>query len=353
MIRNPLIPAAAILAAACFACVPPPSSGPVLVGASVASSATCNPGNFQSKVSYLTTAFQPRLGASRPPTGALPNPSGAPDYAADLGKAYCAASDAFRQQLDSLDYVYINAVACAASADCFAESWGWRRSQTTGGPQRIIALSSGFWTGPHPRAAYSVYETDLAESILPPSTGVSFQNANVDDFATTLVAALAHEMAHIRYYDLVGSNPANYCSNKFYNTVWNQPVQPPPAWRRLLTLTERDYLRSHGQWPNSHKSPPHFADIDHPGLGGTPRNQLIFQLLAQSQPWASLFAATAPDEDFIETYKFKVLTTAVNPLKSVVISIAGITNTANIVADYVGGYKTDLATKVGCIPNSL
>jgi hypothetical protein len=72
--------------------------------------------------------------------------------------------------------------------------------------------------------------------------------------------------------------------------------------------------------------------------------------------WASLFAAMSPDEDFIETYKFKVLTdgSGGSPLTSATITVphgmsGGSDGTANIVADYHNGARAELTAKVGCI----
>jgi hypothetical protein len=59
----------------------------------------------------------------------------------------------------------------------------------------------------------------------------------------------------------------------------------------------------------------------------------------------------SPDEDFVETYKFEILTTAKTPLTSVLITVPS--TTANIVVDYFSGGKSELARKVGCIPVSF
>jgi hypothetical protein len=127
-----------------------------------------------------------------------------------------------------------------------------------------------------------------------------------------------------------------------------------------LTPGNRSYLRSHGDFLDRHLNPPQIDDIDNLPPGSVAQNQLIYQLLVPPMPWASLFAAMSPDEDFVETYKFKVLTdnytsTASRlPLTSVLITVpnglgAGSNGTADIADAYHNGWKAYLAAKVGCI----
>jgi hypothetical protein len=378
MQRSALLIGAGIVTAACFGCVPPPSSGPTPPPSSgptpVAtgpSPLTCNPGPFLSKVSYLATSFQPGKHAPLPTPGSLPS---IPNYAGDLGNAFCQAPPGFQKALlNDVDYVYINAGPCPDPADCFAtNSWGWWRNRPPAAPQRIIALSANLWIGPDPKPIYSKYETDLGQSLFPPSVSVTYSAAqscppvgictNIDTFETTLLAALAHEMGHIRWYDFVAPDAKNYCGGDFFGkpggnpangyNSWGYPVQGPPDWRELLTSSMRIKLRHAGKLPNSHKNPPHIADIDEPLPGGTPANQLVYDLVAPTQPWASFFAATVPDEDFVEAYKFKVLTDPSQPLPltGLDMSVAGAGGgNANIPADYAHKNKADLATKLNCI----
>jgi hypothetical protein len=64
--------------------------------------------------------------------------------------------------------------------------------------------------------SYTNYETDLTQSILPPSgSGVTYSNAQsclpsgvcrpIDNLTTALLAALAHEVGHIAWYVEVDS----------------------------------------------------------------------------------------------------------------------------------------------------
>jgi hypothetical protein len=347
---------AATLAAIGCGCVAPSPPPPAarLAGPPPA----CNASYFVGKARFVTADFTPSRGAPLPPSGPLPSN---PDYAGGLAAAFNAAAPDFQEVLCGLDAVYINAPHCPTWGECFQQSWGWRRTLSTGGIQRIVALSGAFWGS---NTTYSSYEKSLTGALLPGS-GITYSsplscNASgacigIDDFPTALVAALAHEVGHIRWYEWANNDPADYCNGNFTVNSWTGRVNQPPRgpnggyWREVLTLDRRSYLRAHHLWNDRHLNPPQIDAIDAlpPGPG---QNHLIYQLLAPSQPWASLFAAMSPDEDFVETYKFKVLTdpAAPHPLTSVVIDVPQ-AGTANIADDYAHGRKPDLKTKVSCI----
>jgi hypothetical protein len=169
------------------------------------------------------------------------------------------------------------------------------------------------------------------------------------------LAALAHEVAHIAWRVTVPfMDPTTFCGGNFFAQSWTTPIYWQPWWRHLLTPDERKSLRSIGGLPDVHKNPPYIDQIDNPGTGDP--KQSIYDLLAATQPWASIFSAMSPDEDFVETYKFKVLTTANPPLTSVSIKVPGFDPRADIVADYRNqdpGTKQDLKAKVGCVSLSF
>lgn len=350
------------LAVACTLAKPGPAAAQPL---------TCNPSIFLSKVGYyIDPSFHPVKNGALPITSMLPT---SPNYIGSLGDAFCEAPAAFQQVLSSLDGIYINATPCTSGSNCFDASWGWLRKQG-GNTKRLVALSSSLWN-----TDYVTYETLLTQAILPKS-GVTYSNAQsctaagvcspVNNVATTLLAALAHEVGHIRWFDWVNNSPAKYCSPNFFVNSWTPPYrQPPPGatggyWRELLTPGNRSYLRGHGYFLDMHLNPPQIDDIDNQLPGSVAQNQLIYQLLVppltRPSPWASLFAAMSPDEDFVETYKFKVLTdnytatTSRHPLTSVSITVPnglgpGSDGTVDIVAAYRIGARAYLAAKVGCI----
>jgi hypothetical protein len=391
MIRNALLVCAAIIVGAiCFSCAPEGPSGPAMVGlaAQTPIAPSCTATDFQNKIQYLTAAFTPQRGASLPMPSAFP--PGA-TFVSDLGQAFAAASPAFQEQLCKLDVVYINAAACPSStaADCFDGSWGWRQGKLTTQNGRIVALSTGLWNEASYPDSYSHYETSLMQSVFP-LPGTSYSNAqscpspgslagckSVDNFTTTLLAALAHEVGHIEWYVLVDpgfpdTNPIGLACKggpSFFSGSWLTVSHPPIGrrrgaggeWRHFSTPGER--TQNPGNWPDTPRFPPEAADIDavansYPGAEAI----LISNLLATTQPWASAFAAVSPDEDFVETYKFKVLTTANQPLTSVGLTIP--TNpsvTYNIPLDYfqtkngtsATGARAELVRKVACIPDRL
>jgi hypothetical protein len=364
MIRSAHLLCAVILVAACVACAPPPpptTSG----GGGQVPRVTCGVGDFQSKIFYLGSRFRPSPGLHPPEPSSFPRSSR--DYVGDLGNVFNAASPDFQNTLCTLDAVYIYSVSCDANpADCFIDSWGWWQSMPTTPHGRIVALAAGLWND----ATYAKYETDLTQSILP-SSGVTYTNAQsctpsgvctpIDNLTTALLAALAHEVGHIGWY-VESPDPNSFCGGNFFEKSWETPVHRPPQWRELLTRSERDILRRQHQLPDKHKNPPYIEDIDNAKTSRS-ADLLIYQLFtplpsrstrppAASPPWASAFAAMSPDEDFVETYKFKVLTTASPPLTSVTITVPGV-GTANIVRNYLHEEKPDLKTKVDCVQLSF
>jgi hypothetical protein len=358
MKRTVMFLGAAMLAAIGFGCVAPSPPPPPPLARLAGPPPACNASYFVSKARFVTADFAPSRGAPLPPSGPLPT---SPDYAGGLAAAFNAAAPDFQAVLCSLDAVYINAPHCTNWGECFQQSWGWRRTLPTGDIERIVALSGAFWGS---GTTYSSYERSLTAALLPAS-GITYSsplscNASgacigIDDLPMALVAALAHEVGHIRWYEWANGDPAHYCKGKFAARSWTGTVHRPPAgpnggyWRHLVTLDRRSYLRAHHLWDDRHLKPPQIDAIDAlpPGAG---QNGLIYELLAPSQPWASLFGAMTPDEDFVEAYKFKVLTdpAAPHPLTSVVIGVPQ-AGTANIADDYAHGRKPYLKTKVSCI----
>jgi len=347
MIRNAVLLCVGIIVATCLACAPATESQSLLAVAST-SAPSCSAAGFVGRVSYLAVPFSPGPGEPPPPTSELPNGT---TYGSDLAAAFAAASPAFQQQLCNLDALYINAATCTSSEQCADDSWGWHQSRPTVGNGRVIALSVNLWAYRGHATPYSDFETDLTQAVLPLS-GARYSGANVDTFSLTLLAALAHEMGHIRWYDLVAPNypdPSKFCGGVFFSQGWTLPVSPPPPWRELLTPVQRSRRGDH--WSDMHLNPPHIRDIDR-SSDPAYRAQQAFGLFTPNQPWASVFASVSPDEDFVETYKFKVLTTAQPPLTSATLTIPG-GGSVNLVGDYLSGRKPALAAKMGCIPASL
>jgi hypothetical protein len=202
-------------------------------------------------------------------------------------------------------------------------------------------------------------------------SGPQYNGASPDTSAMTVLAALAHELGHVRWYDTFVKIPGsgNYdfkklCGGSFFDS-WDgswQRVHGPPGWRNFQTPAER---KNHPGRDKHRIDLVQVTEIDSvipsnlqqaalllgPGPAGTPG------IYAPSAPWASFFGAVSPDEDFVETYKFYALTTAVdpntslpNPLTSLPLRIPYV-GKEDIPSDYAAGFKQDLSTKTQCIAN--
>jgi hypothetical protein len=346
----------------CLACTPQPVSSKIGSGGSPKRLATCTDTDFKGKVAYVAdTNFVPQY-KGQPPATTSPPPGG-PNYATDLAAVFDAAPD-FQQTLCNLDAVYILAQNCATPTDCLNQSWAWYQKFVTFGSGRLVGLSAGLWSEP----SYSQYETDLMQSIIP-LPGAYYSGANIDTPTMALLAALAHEVGHLRWYDYVqpnfpGGQPQLPCGdgNDYFVNSWQHPVHHPPSghggeWRDLYTPNNR-----HVHPPkDEHLNPPYISDIDNAIDWPIYYYNLapsVVQLLGQGQPWVSALGAMTPDEDFVETYKFKVLLDAgLNSVTlTIPIPIPGSPATVkylNIPADYLNTTqpvpRPELVRKVNCI----
>jgi hypothetical protein len=328
-------------------------------------------------VQYLAVPFAPRAGYNPPNGVAIMAP-----YSDGLEAAYAIAPQAFRDQLCGLDGIYVNNNAgCTDLNGCLGYSWGWRMQQPpANGNGRYIAVSSFFWkptTGRFTTYQYNQFETELLKALLNSNfpLNASFgcandDHCNVDSFPLTILAALAHEVGHVRWYDLNdpgrgGSyQPNEFCGGDFFQISWRPPIHSPPPWRAFLDRPKR-HLPGQAS-PDRHQDPPQIhtpSEID--TIDGNLEAGLLLraafqiaQLYAESQPWPSFFGAVSPDEDFVETYKFRVLTSSSMGLTSLPLTIprplGGAAFTGNIPADYAqANKKLDLKSKIACIPAAL
>lgn len=329
MTRYALLLCAALLTAATFACqVPPP--GPPLTPLMPLSysgppiSFTCDASGFLAKAFMLASGFQADPSRhTQPPssTTAVIEP-----YRTDLGNAYCMASQPFRDQLNTLTAVFIDQT-CANATSCALTSWGLRERSSG---QMYVGLSAGLWSTGVP--AYSQYEALILAGLLeitPDKNPVNIAvNSEADLPVTTVLAALAHEMGHVKWWEKkiqtstcrIRPAPAGSML-RFADNSWEFPTVPTPRWH--------DFAKSQHPGPNNEP-------------GNTPKDDLpdkdvIKDDLKYNSPyllsdlgsiyggeWASMFATVGPDEDFIETYKLWVLTTAdSNSLTSLKVTING------------------------------
>jgi hypothetical protein len=325
--------------------------------------------------------YTPSVKLSAPPSklGTPIDPNS--NYGQNLQNAFLLAPPSFQDRLcglkgSSLKGIYVNGPAnCTSFDDCFGNSWGYRvwPSQET-----YIAISAGLWNGtcldgssPY---GYHCYETDVLNAVLgwpnPPTTNPpppQYSSANPDTFDMVILAALAHEVGHVRWFEVMTPNgpgvssydPNSFCTSGFFIQSWKKAVQPPPPWRIFLTREKRNQ----GLGPSDpHRFPPDIKDIDKEMKQGALVSALIDleklyrpgQSGDPGQPWASYFAAISPDEDFVETYKFYILTSAQSvpslnegPLTNLPITINGVPH--DIPNDYLSGNKPLLYNKTQCV----
>ena len=357
MIRSALLLCAGLLVAACFACAqtpPPPPPAPFI------QTATCADGSpFLSHVQLVQNGWQPNKATLADPPAGTGTPLGASSpYAQSLQNAFALAPPAFQKSLCDLTAIFVNGpAACPNFASCMGNSWGYRAA---GGPTKrktYIAISAGLWNQQCPNGfpyAYHCFESDLLNAVLnpnaspPPPSPPQYTAANsaADTFEMTILAALAHEVGHVRWYQAMnpgdpggnGYNPGKFCNSNFFPQSWQTPIHEPPHWRPFKQRST-----------NLHRFSPQIADIDTDISKGdwTGALMLLEQLYQPAQPWASYFAGVSPDEDFVETYKFIVLTSAQAPLTSLPIVLAGVPH--DIPRDFLAANKPLLSNKALCV----
>jgi hypothetical protein len=313
MIRSALLLCAGVIAAACVGCGPPPKPTQIRTA-----SATCNGTPFLDHVHFVMSGYQPYIKFADPPVD--PSMKLTPQEASDLDDAFNLAPAAFQARLCGLDGIYLDPTACNNPTDCIEGSWGFRQPMIGG--KEYIAVSTGLWTlMKSPR--YDQYETDLLQVLTAPSV-FSYSKASFG-FDMTLLAALAHEVGHVRWYDIVDpkhqqtQDYSQFCGGGFFLS-WPS-ITAPPQWRYLLTPEEQ--RRQHDFY--RHRSGEQTFQLDNALSSGHIRmaGDLLHMVYGGTASWASYFASLSPDEDFVETYKFAVLTRATPPLDHLPITIQG------------------------------
>ena len=377
MRRSFILVAAAVLAATCFACtamMPPPASE--AVAAVLPTPATCPDGSpFLSHVQMLDPSFVPNMGMT--PTGlALSAPSPMTD---DLSDAFRNSPPGFQQRLCGLDGIFI--CPNTGSAQCnfpningeVSGSWGYRGRGTHDLGKTYVALSQGLWPAGGHAVALHVYETWILQSF-PGAGTATVSGATPDDPWMTVLAALAHEVGHVRFVQTVKAN-GSYDFTSLTNCAtgvatapfvdffagWayqhggstHPHMQPFRGWRKFA---DRD---NEPHQPLDHTNPPLLrGQLD---LRPPASYPFLLQLYQANQPWASLFGAQTPDEDFVETYVMAVLTGYANnagaasfagPLTSLPLAIPGFTGpgqSTDVPRDLVAMNKPALANRMACI----
>ena len=335
-------------------------------------------------ISVLKLPFDPKTGYVANPTSGNPtynSPQPDPNITidpnsamgTDLKNAFAIAPQFLQQLLCNLDGVFINPQDCSGFTNsnvCSGvnnkqitdDSWGYREGPWQFPPAtppghygQYIAISAGPWSQAGTSApVYSVYEQNLLNLLLPWPSGTTPPTysaaSSADTPAMSVVAALAHELGHVLWYDNFRPTPGGpftfetFCDGGFFGGSWEH-VDQPPTWREF------------GASQNSHVS----GDVNISDIAlallqqGSPAlaASLLHRIYATKGRWATLFSAFSPDEDFVETFKFYVLTKTTTPLTSLPITITAqqIAKTQppdDIPKDYTNNLKRLLNRKVTC-----
>jgi len=185
----------------------------------------------------------------------------------------------------------------------------------------------------------------------------------------TILAALAYEVGHMRWFQYLNPSqpgtpnydPNSFCASGiqpgFFTYSWQGPqaqggITVPSSW---LPFGYRDPTNLH--LPGD----PQTATIDYYIRNNDLRNAapLLDRLYLNGDPWPSFFSTLSPEEDFVETYKFYVLThvqdtkiVGAGHLKSLPTTIYGAPTpyNENIPADYFSNNgKPHLHNKTDCV----
>lgn len=329
MLRSALLLCAGLLAAACFACAPAgfPNAAVVPPPPPVACN-VADPTSFvPSKVAVLDTRapWNPYPGFGDPPI--LPGAVPTANTADDLTQAFTIAPPFFRQHLCDLEGVFVDPTICSGLDGCSGRSWGYRDPST--GKMYIGASANILWPGGGHAPVLTQYETNLVNWQLSRlDGGLTWGSGGTPYFssrygisdpantsAMTVLAALAHEVGHVRWYQVNVATPGKFdydftkylmpCrsdgTTRFFDEAWDYPdttALQPPQWRGAVDVVPPSV---------SHVVPPQNNELQHPGTVAALRVTLA-SLHGRRHPWASLLASLSPDHDFVETYVFNVLT---------------------------------------------
>jgi hypothetical protein len=301
----------AVIVAACFACVPTQqtSSSSTSVAAFRATKVLAcdanNPSVFLSRL-YTLSNYDPDPNNSGKllPVG---TPGVSDPYCTSLTNAYNFASPSFRTALDSLTRTFIDTDSCSPGTPC---SWGFYDNHTQRTFNTYVALPASLWSSGGTVPTYpDLIATTIVPDLLaaspvhpnpPIPSPISVQsNLSASDMQNlTLVAMLAHELGHIKWWKH-GVEKLNKTSHTCLDPVTGTyTVFADITWKRHSNAPI---------WRYFGKENPGNATID-----GADKDKLAKDLGTSNEisdlttiydgKWASIFSTVSPDEDYVETY---------------------------------------------------
>ena len=390
---SPLTLTAGIFILALFGCVRPPMPPQGGVAGVVSREAqACSLSSFLSNVHYLAQTAPPfslpGSGFQKAPPIDLTPVSNA-NITQDLTDAFNTAPDFFKIQLCKLTGIYIDRTGCSSydptsctGPDPSDRLWGFRAFDASGNSAgEFIGTWLGLWQrGVQGHApVFSKAETARLQNLLnwtPNNSSIYpiHDSADPDTVAMTVLAALAHGVGHIFWYDVFVIKPngqpnpggpadfTQFCSGNFYEPLG---VGQQGSWLLPPTVSDTRWV-SFGLPRNYHK----VDDVDMTKLGFALNNgsthgtfpeagDLLYGIFSGQLPggknvqngrWASALAAFSTDEDFVETFQLFVLRHAHRPLLHSRVRIVG-TNGQIYHADIPANFdqKPELVRKSHCL----
>jgi hypothetical protein len=386
MVRTALLAGAGVIAAACVACTPkpqpPPPGPPPEHRAQI-----CNPDDADSfirSVHFLKSGYDPADPYTRfadPPITDEPLPS---VVEADLRSAFTVAPPFFKDDVCKLDGIFINQTDCDDGNlrnSCFDASWGFRSPLEPNRGKRYIAISLSNWTAGRPlRRADSryggrkpefrhaqrltEYNTRQLNTLLkslnhltwkaPPKFDSKISDDTANSPGMAVLAVLAHELGHVRWYDFVEPDPGlnhegNYDLSRLkcpdgsnFLDSWNPVVSRNKAFAAPEWLPFGQPADEHLVVHAPETGPP-ITDFTRPGQRASADSQSkadmdkgrhrdnqplvalavsLDDLYGDNRPWASLLGSLSPTEDLVETYVLLALKRARPSLVSLRLNIS-------------------------------
>ena len=359
---NALILCVLVVVTVCFACAQP--QAPIVTGPEGPTPRACTTDYLLGKVQFLKIPFNPQVNSSPTPDTSLTVDG---NFYSNLKDAFNIAQPPLKNQLCDLTYIFLDPTDCAQAKTCMlsddklaTHSWGLRGYQN-GDTGKYIATSAGLWQNGGPAPIFSVYETRRLGVLL---SNLS-QNApnwpyppayvwNPDTSAMTVLAALAHELGHVYWYDAFVSQRGGqvdkidtFCKGKNKHSKFYSPG----SWRNMIYLPLPPGKRwiDFGEVRNIHY-PDYLtylkSDLDSANFIQSAED--IHSIL-QAPNLVSVLAAFSPDEDFVETYQLKVINDT-NTFNSLVLQIYDSSHTMIYSEDILAKFKsgTDIDDKAKC-----
>lgn len=355
------IPLVSVICLALWSCAqsrspPPPARGALIT------SVTCPDGSgLLSHVQYVNLevepsgppnapmAVQPNTDFSIPPDPTMIDSAIQSDLAAAFTanpnfakRAFCPptgnpALDAGRWPIDG---IFINLAGCSThdpsscssiqpglpmqDAEMAANSWGLR----TPSGKKYIAISLGLWRCP-PQSkqticspTLSAFHTKLNQALFdktagePPGQHVSgapqFQTSASNDVGLAVLSALAHERGHIYWWEIFVQPPgAPHATNtNLFCGSGASSFYPNGIWEgRAVDIPMARFVPFADLAPNSplRRAKTSLRVLLRSGQRGEAVARALIDGIYTGGKYSSLFAAYSPDEDFVESFEWSVL----------------------------------------------